>query len=72
MISGWRKRHESVGNVNNDMMGIFSVTLWDMKTMFLKYPLRSFENFMKLASSFSFFESKAPPDRPVWIEKTET
>jgi hypothetical protein len=67
MISGWRKRHESIGHVNNGMVGNFCTTSWaDMKTMSLKHPLKSFENIMKLASSFSFFEARARKARPVW------
>jgi hypothetical protein len=38
---------------------------------FLKHPLRSFENFMKLASSFSFFEIRARGAEPVWIEQAK-
>jgi hypothetical protein len=42
-----------------------------MKTVFLKHPWKSFENFTKLAFSFSFFEARAREVGPVWIEETE-
>lgn len=57
MISGWRKRHESTGHVTNTMMCNFGATSREcIKTMLLKYLLRSFKNFMKLTSSFSFLK----------------
>jgi hypothetical protein len=39
--------------------------------MFLKHPSRSFKNFMKLVSSFSFFGTRARGAGPVWIEQAE-
>jgi hypothetical protein len=38
----------------------------------LKHPLRSFMNFMKRASSFDFFKTKARGAGPVWVEEVRT
>jgi hypothetical protein len=54
------------------MVSNFCATLLEsMKTMFLKHHLSSFENFMKLVSSFSFFKARASGVRSVWIDEAE-
>jgi hypothetical protein len=61
---------EAVCYITNGMVVNFCATSFEcMKTTFLKHHVRSFGNFMKLASSFSFFKAKAPGARPVWMEK---
>jgi hypothetical protein len=42
-----------------------------MKTLFLNHSLSSFKNFIKLTSSFSFFEARAGGAGPVWIDEIE-
>lgn len=37
--------------------------------MFVNNPLRSFMNFIKLASSFIVFKARAREARSVWMEK---
>jgi hypothetical protein len=72
MINGWRKRHKSIGLVTNGMMGNFgAASCGVIKIVFLKHLLRSFKNFIKLTSSFSFFEARACGARLVWIEEAE-
>jgi hypothetical protein len=35
--------------------------------MLLKHPLKRFENFIKLAFSFNFFEARSRGVGPIWI-----
>jgi hypothetical protein len=54
------------------MVGNFCATsLGGMKTLFLNHSLSSFKNFIKLTSSFSFFEARAGGAGPVWIDEIE-
>jgi hypothetical protein len=57
MISGLSpERTDVVCCVISGMVGNFhTASRVDIKTVFLKHPLRSFMNFMKRASSFDFF-----------------
>jgi hypothetical protein len=74
MISGLSpERTEVVCCVTSGMVGNFRTASWgDIKTVFLKHPLRSFMNFMKRASSFDFFKTKARGAGPVWVEEVQT
>jgi hypothetical protein len=66
MISEWRKIHELAGYVTNDIVGNFLCNFMKMyENIFLKNHLKSFKFFMKLDSSFSFFEVGARRGEPV-------